>query len=102
MKNSMKTLMVTAAVSGLLGGTAARLQATPVPASKSGISVKASATNLTAGKISVAKAAIADADQPACKGKNYCKGHGRCKAGANGCKAKNDCKGKGGCDTDES
>jgi hypothetical protein len=102
MKNSMKTLMVTAAVSGLLGGTAARLQATPAPASKSGLSVKASTSNPTAGKISVAKASMADADKHSCKGKNDCKGQGGCKSSANGCKGKNDCKGKGGCATDGS
>jgi hypothetical protein len=102
MKNSVRNMMITAAVSGLLGGTTARLQAAPTPASHSGITAKASAMNATAGKVSIAKAAMLDADKHSCKGKNDCKGQGGCKSSANGCKGKNDCKGKGGCATDGS
>ena len=102
MKGSMKNMMIAAAVSGLLGGTAARLQAAPTPVSHSGLSVKASATNTAAGKISIAKASMFADDKHSCKGKNDCKGQGGCKASDNGCKGKNSCKGKGGCATDGS
>jgi hypothetical protein len=95
-------MMITAAVSGLLGGTTARLQAAPTPASPSGITAKASTMNATAGKVSIVKAAMLDGDKHSCKGKNDCKGQGGCKSSANGCKGKNDCKGKGGCATDGS
>ena len=102
MKNSVKTLMMTAAVSGLLGGTAARLQAAPAPASTNN-SAKITAKTTNAGKISYAKVANQDqSSKHSCKGKNDCKGQGGCKAGDNGCKGKNSCKGKGGCATDGS
>jgi hypothetical protein len=103
MKTSMKSMMITAAVSGLLGGTAARLQATPAPAPAQ-TQLKASTTdsNMTAGKVSFANASMNDGDKHSCKGKNDCKGQGGCKSSANGCKGKNDCKGKGGCATDGS
>jgi hypothetical protein len=102
MKNSMKTMMITAAVSGLLGGTAARLQATPAPGSTED-SAKISAIKTSAGKVSFAKASPDDqSSKHSCKGKNDCKGQGGCKAGDNGCKGKNSCKGKGGCATDGS
>ena len=102
MKNSMKTMMITAAVSGLLGGTAARLQAAPTPVSTDG-SATISATKMSAGKASFAKASPDDqGSKHSCKGKNDCKGQGGCKAGDNGCKGKNSCKGKGGCATDGS
>ena len=94
--------MITAAVSGLLGGTAARLQAAPTPASHSGITSTTTAMNAVAGKVSIVKAAMLDGDKHSCKGKNDCKGQGGCKSSANGCKGKNDCKGKGGCATDGS
>jgi hypothetical protein len=101
MNKSMKTLMLTAAVSGLLGGTAARLQATqttPVPEG----TVKLSAKKANAGKVSLRRVSDDDKDKHSCKGKNDCKGKGGCKSSDNGCKGKNDCKGKGGCATDGS
>jgi hypothetical protein len=102
MKNSMKTMMITAAVSGLLGGTAARLQASPASPSTDG-SAKISAAQTSAGKVSFAKAFADDqSSKHSCKGKNDCKGQGGCKASDNGCKGKNSCKGKGGCATDGS
>jgi hypothetical protein len=100
--SSVRNMMITAAVSGLLGGTAARLQAAPAPASQSGITSTATAINAVAGKVSIAKASMFAADKHSCKGKNDCKGQGGCKSSANGCKAKNDCKGQGGCATDGS
>lgn len=102
MSNSMKNLMITAAVSGLLGGTATRLQAHPAfPSPEAAAKISASKANV--GKISFAKAAAQDqTGKHSCKGKNDCKGQGGCKSGDNGCKGKNSCKGKGGCATDGS
>jgi hypothetical protein len=100
MKISVKGMMVTAAVSGLLGGTAARLQAAPAATTNTTSQITAKATS--AGKVSLAKAAMQDTTKHSCKGKNDCKGQGGCKAGDNGCKGKNSCKGKGGCATDGS
>jgi hypothetical protein len=100
MNKQMKKLMIAAAVTGLVGGTTARLQAAPVSTgtnSTAKISAKSSV-----GKISYAKAGYQDTSKHSCKGKNDCKGQGGCKAGDNGCKGKNSCKGKGGCATDGS
>jgi hypothetical protein len=90
----MKTLMVAAAVSGLLGGAAT-------------VQAAASATNSTSvvkvGKASFANSSMdQDTTKHSCKGKNDCKGQGGCKSSDNGCKGKNSCKGKGGCATDGS
>jgi len=93
MKHSMKTLMVAAAVSGLLSGAATLQAATP------------HSTNpvLKAGKASFSSASLhQDTSKHSCKGKNDCKGQGGCKSSDNGCKGKNSCKGKGGCATDGS
>jgi hypothetical protein len=101
MKNSIKTMMLTAAVSGLLGGTAARLEASQTtPASESTVTVTSS--KVKTGKASFTKVSFDEKDKHSCKGKNDCKGQGGCKAGDNGCKGKNSCKGKGGCATDGS
>jgi cytochrome c peroxidase len=92
MKHSMKTLMVAAAVSGMLSGAA---------------TMQAATTQTTNPVVKVGKASFSGVslDKPAkhsCKGKNDCKGQGGCKSSDNGCKAKNSCKGKGGCATDGS
>jgi hypothetical protein len=91
MKNSLNALLLTAALSGLVAGSA-------VPAHAS-----------TTGSAKVVKAGLryngsnaADTEKHACKGKNSCKGNGGCKTGDNGCAGKNSCKGKGGCATDGS
>jgi hypothetical protein len=95
MKNQLNALLLTAALSGLIGGT----------------SVAAQAATQGATKVTSAKAAKAglrytsqdkDTSKHSCKGKNDCKGTGGCKTGDNGCKGKNSCKGKGGCATDGS
>ena len=94
MKNSLNALLLTAALTGLMGGTVAAQAATPGSTAK-GTSVKAAKAGLM----------YTGADKPAkhsCKGKNDCKGQGGCKSSDNGCKAKNSCKGKGGCATDGS
>jgi len=101
MKNaSVKSLLLTAAMTGLLSGAA-----------PSYASVHTASTQNTNPKVSTnssqstaARMLLADdkSDKHSCKGKNDCKGKGGCKAGDNGCKGKNSCKGKGGCATDGS
>ena len=94
MTKSLKTMMVAAAVSGLLSG------ATMMHASAA---VNSSATPiLKAGKLSFAGVNLDKPAKHSCKGKNDCKGQGGCKSSDNGCKQKNSCKGKGGCATDGS
>jgi hypothetical protein len=98
MTNSMKALILTAAVSGFLGGTTTRLQAEVVgqPGGQS-----SATTNAAAGALAHWSQVDA-APKHSCKGKNDCKGQGGCKSSDNGCKAKNSCAGKGGCATDGS
>jgi hypothetical protein len=92
MKNQLNALLLTAALSGLVGGT----------------SVAAQAATHGTSKVTAVKAGLryTSQDEPAakhsCKGKNSCKGTGGCKSGDNGCKGQNSCKGKGGCATDGS
>jgi hypothetical protein len=97
MNNSVKTLILTAAVTGLFGGTSARLNAQP--ATNGQASVSASSQVGTAVHL---KTNYQDTAKHGCKGKNDCKGQGGCKSSDNGCKGKNSCKGKGGCATDGS
>ena len=73
MKNSIKTMMLTAAVSGLLGGTAARLQAAQTTPASEG-TAKVSATKPNTGKVSFIRVSYDDKDKHSCKGKNDCKG----------------------------
>jgi hypothetical protein len=97
MKNPVNALLLTAALSGLVGGTTIAAAQTAAPVAPT--SVKSSVKAVKAGY------KLAGQDQPAkhsCKGKNDCKGQGGCKTGDNGCKGKNSCKGKGGCATDGS
>ena len=85
MTKSMKTMMITAALSGLLGSAVA--QNTPQFGYK---------TNTQSRLLKASMGGQADTDKHSCKGKNDCKGKGGCKSGDNGCK------GKGGCATDGS
>jgi len=101
MNKNFKKLMITAAVTGLVGGTTARLNAAPVTTSSDN-GTKITASKSTAGKLSVATVSFDDTAKHSCKGKNDCKGQGGCKTGDNGCKGKNSCKGNGGCATDGS
>jgi hypothetical protein len=87
MKNSTKSLALAAAVAGLLGGTAVRVNAQATPAAP---------THATAG---VLIAQGADAPKHACKGQNDCKGQG---GGDKKHAGKNSCKGQGACATDGS
>lgn len=93
MNNSIKTLMLAAAASGLLAGTTAA-HATVLPSSGTSSSLMAGKT--TFGNFN------AQTTKHSCKGQNSCKGQGGCKSSDNGCKGKNSCKGKGGCATDGS
>lgn len=102
MKVSRNSIVLTAALAGLLGGTTARVNAAP--------------QDSDSGKVAKTKKSKAVADKHSCAGKNSCKGKGGCatdgsknnKAAAAGitekhsCKGKNSCKGKGGCATDGS
>ena len=85
MKNSTKSLVLAAAVTGLFGGTALRANAQPTNSNQTA----------TAGVMLVQ--ATPDATKHSCKGKNDCKGQG---GGKNA--GKNSCKGKGNCATDGS
>jgi hypothetical protein len=98
MKISKNSLILTAAFTGLLGGTVARA-ATVANTSRTGaeLTSASSAISPIAGQ-----AADDKVEKHACKGLNSCKGKGGCKASDNGCKGKNSCKGKGGCATDGS
>jgi len=91
-KNQINALLLTAALSGLVGGTSVAAKAATSGSNHSGV---------TAGMMLAAQ----DQNPPAkhsCKGKNSCKGTGGCSTGDQGCKGKNTCKGKGGCATDGS
>jgi len=91
MKNQLNALLLTAALSGLIGGTSAAAQTAS----------HGKTTTATAAKAGLRYTAD-DTAKHSCKGKNDCKGTGGCKSSDNGCKAKNSCKGKGGCATDGS
>ncbi|HXM44905.1 MAG TPA: hypothetical protein VN924_26950 [Bryobacteraceae bacterium] len=93
MKVSKSSLVLTAAFTGLLGGTMTRLNASTVSSGSAGQSMagQSSGTIWQAAK-----------EKHACKGQNSCKGKGGCKTSDQGCKGKNSCKGKGGCATDGS
>lgn len=93
MNRDFRTLLFTAAVSGLFAGTAVSAHAAnPAEGNQSpgGQSALSSAHVLfTAG----------ETDKHMCKGQNSCKGKGGCASSDNGCRGKNSCKGKGGCST---
>ena len=93
MNSTMRALILSAAVSGILSGTAVRAQTPTNNAGK---------TQVTSAKAGLRSVGFDDKDKHSCKGKNDCKGKGGCKSSDNGCKGKNSCKGKGGCATDGS
>ena len=88
MTNSTKSLVLAAAVSGLFGGTALRLNAQPT----------ANGAATAAAGVLLAQT-TPDPTKHSCKGKNDCKGQGGGDAKHAG---KNSCKGKGACATDGS
>jgi hypothetical protein len=94
MNTSLKTLLLAAAGSGLISGTAA--PAPSFPQSGTGSYSQERQGSLPQGFAAQA----ATPDKHSCKGKNSCKGQGGCKTSDMGCKGKNSCKGKGGCATD--
>ena len=98
--NSTK-LMIAAAMTGLIAGSATRSMAAPaaVPShGQTGMSRLVAASPVAGVK---AKNLADDAAKGKhdCKGKNACRGEGGCKSSDNGCKGKNSCMGKGGCST---
>ncbi len=99
MKVSKSSLVLTAAFTGLLGGTMTRLNAGVVVPGNSPV-------GMTSAKSLAGQSSVSFADKKVekhgCSGQNSCKGNGGCKTGDNGCKGKNSCKGKGGCATDGS
>ena len=98
-----RSIAVSAALAGLLGGTVARLDAAPFQ-NKTQNNAKATMTPV--------------AEKHSCAGKNSCKGKGGCATDGSrankslitgltdvtsdkhSCSGKNSCKGKGGCATD--
>jgi hypothetical protein len=82
MSRTARTLIVSAAMAGLVAGT--MVVTTGCQSSSDSSGKAASASDSTMSKHD-------------CKGMNSCKGQGGCKTGEQGCKGKNDCKGKGGC-----
>ena len=94
MKNQLNALLLTAALSGLVGGTTVAAQGANQGTAKS-------KGNRGQGRACAIPARTKPAKH-SCKGKNSCKGQGGCKSGDNGCKGKNSCSGKGGCATDGS
>lgn len=78
MNRTARTLILSAAMTGLVAGTA--LTITGCSGNGAGRSASDSAMN-----------------KHDCKGQNSCKGQGGCSTGDMGCKGKNSCKGKGGC-----
>ena len=92
-KNQFNALLLTAALSGLVGGTSV--------AAKAATSGSTRVNGVHAGMM-LAGQDKAPPAKHSCKGKNSCKGTGGCSTGDQGCKGKNTCKGKGGCATDGS
>ena len=90
MNSSIKMMLLAAAGTGLMSGTAA-IQAPAPPAGSAGSPAMAKL-----GQMPMAFSQTAKHD---CKGMNSCKGQGGCSTSDMGCKAKNSCKGKGGCKT---
>jgi hypothetical protein len=96
MNSNFKTLLFSAAVSGLLTGTAVYAHAATTPRTEGGQARYAVQTST--GQANLLYTPV-KTHKHSCKGKNSCKGQGGCKSSDNGCKGKNSCKGKGGCAT---
>jgi hypothetical protein len=95
MSNTKKTLIIGAALAGLLAGSSAVQASTLLAGVKSGFNAATQDKDAaTSDKAKDPK------DRHSCKGQNSCKGKGGCKSSDNGCKGQNSCKGKGGCRTD--
>jgi hypothetical protein len=81
MTRTARTLIISAAMSGLLAGAL--------------VNTGCQSSGDSSGK--AASASDSAASKHDCKGMNSCKGQGGCNTGDMGCKGKNSCKGKGGC-----
>jgi hypothetical protein len=92
MKRTTRTLITTAAITGLLGGVAIH-QSRAETTNKTSSSTSSSSSSSSAGK----EASKKSPKVQGCSGENDCKGLGGCKTSDHSCKFKNDCKGKGGC-----
>lgn len=92
MNNSIKALLLAAAGTGLMSGTA------PLPSTPARGGRTVSASSL--GQMPSTFTQDTQDAKHNCKGQNNCKGQGGCGSGDMGCKGKNTCKGKGGCMTD--
>ena len=93
MTKSKKSLIVGAALAGLLAGSGSIHASTLLPGLNSSRSAQDQGQDKKSDKDQVK-------EKHARKGQNSCKGKGGCKASDNGCKGENSCKGKGGCRTD--
>ena len=93
MTKSKKSLIVGAALAGLLASGNAVQASNLLPGGRASFNAQDQGSDAKPDK-NEAK------DKHACKGENSCKGKGGCKSSDNGCKGKNSCKGKGGCRTD--
>ena len=94
MTTKTKALFASAAIAGLISGSAVRLQAATSDSGKAANGING-IEKMGCSSSDKAKESCKSAHD--CKGKNECKGKGGCKEGDGGCKGKNTCKGKGGC-----
>lgn len=84
MNRTARTLIISAAMTGLAAGSALTM------------------TGCASGHSGQSSGQNSQYQEPYfmkhdCKGKNNCKGQGGCKSSDMGCKGQNTCKGKGGC-----
>ena len=96
MNNSVKALILTAAVTGLLSGATTRVSAQTAPTQSN---TKTSVTQNAKAGVRLISSQSDDKTKHSCKGKNDCKVQGGGDAKHAG---KNSCKGKGACATDGS
>jgi hypothetical protein len=80
----MTSILLAAAISGLVSGASANAE---------GPSVR---SDLSSG-VSGAQTLDDSKGKHSCKGQNACKGQGGCKTDKHACKGQNACKGQGGC-----
>ena len=97
MTKSRKSLIVGAALAGLLASGNAVQASNLLSSATAGLNASSQDKDQKPEKSEKAKD---PKDRHACKGQNSCKGKGGCKSSDNGCKGQNSCKGKGGCRTD--
>lgn len=79
----MISILMAAAVSGIVSGA---------PAPSQALASAATERTSDAQQLDSAKG-----EKHACKGQNACKGQGGCKSEKHACKGQNACKGQGGC-----